>query len=138
MGITPRVLILQEEDSIGRLILEVCDLEGIETVIMDTSGQVYDFLASADSECHENGRTGHRWVMLMDNLQVSCEGQAFLTTLRDRPGVHACLKTVCAAVWANCEWARTEYGDVLDEYLVMPFGVKALLDVIGVDLSDFG
>jgi hypothetical protein len=134
MRATPRILILQQNGSIGRLIREVGDLEGIQTVIINTADQAYDFLASPDSEHPKNGRDGHQWVMLIDNLQVSTEGQEFLVTLRDQPGVRARLKTVCVAAVVNCEWARTEYGDVLDEYLVMPFGVKELFDVIGIDL----
>ena len=136
LGTTPHVLILQFEPSIERMIREVCTLEGIETKTVTTAEQAFDFLASAAADHSENGRKGYRRVVLIDNLQVSDEGQAFLTGLRDRHSVRSGLKTMCVAVDVNCEWARKDFGDVLDDYLVMPFQFEELFDVIGVDLNE--
>lgn len=136
LGTTPHVLILQQNESLERFIREVCTLEGIETKTVTTAEQAFDFLAFAAAEHRANGRKGHCWVVLIDNLQVSDEGQAFLTALRDQPGVRARLKTVCVAVTVNCEWARKDFGDVLDDYLVMPFQLEGLLDVLGVDRNE--
>lgn len=134
----PRVLLFPQNDSVERMIHEVCVLEGIESVTVHTADQAFGFLASADGDHHANGRDGqgHRWVVLMDNLQVHSEGQAFLRGLRDKPGVRARLKSVCIAIELNCRWALEEYGDVLDDYLVMPFDLAGLLDVIGVGLNE--
>ena len=130
------MLILQQNDSLERFIRELCALEGIETTTVITAKQAFDFLSSGVTEHLENGRKGHRWVVLIDNLQVSGEGQAFLTALRDQPGLRARLKTVCVAVEFNCAWARKEYGDVLDDYLALPFQFEELLDVLGVDRNE--
>jgi DNA-binding response OmpR family regulator len=130
-----RVLIFEQNESMGKVFREVCAIEEVESVTMTTADQALDFLASPQAVRQENNNGQSPWVVLLDNLQVSFEGQAFISTLRDRPYVRARIKTVCVAVAVNCEWARTGYGDVLDDYLVMPLHLKDLLAVIGVELS---
>src|SRR5579859_7685390 len=87
LGTTPHVLVFQFEPSIEQMIREMCVLEGIETKTVTTAKQAFDFLASADADHWENGRRRLHWVVLIDNLQVSYEGNTFLTALRDRAGL---------------------------------------------------
>jgi DNA-binding NtrC family response regulator len=114
------VLYLVFERSIERMVAEVLTMEGFQVQHVYTNTDARTLLDSSDDE----------QIVLIDNLQGHDEGQQFLHELRQQPGLRLRLKVVCMAAWVNCEWARQEYGDVLDAYLAMPFTVSQLLDTL--------
>jgi len=105
------------------MILEVLQLEGYEVLAVRTAGEAFSLLADGREQL---GTT----VVIMDNLQVHDEGQAFLEDIRNKPTLHDHVILICSAIQANCDAARQKYGDVLDRYLVMPFTVSSLLAVL--------
>ncbi len=118
-----RAILLYFESSIMRMILEVLQLEGYEVHAVRTAREALSLLAYGREQL---GTT----VVIIDNLQVHDEGQAFLEDMRNKPTLHNHVIFICSAINANCDAARQKYGDVLDRYLVMPFTVWDLLAVL--------
>jgi CheY-like chemotaxis protein len=104
------------------MVSEVLALEGVPHEVVTTAAQAMSAL-SRDSASS---------IVLIDNLQVHAEGQQFLEQLRHDPDLRARLRTICMAVEVNCTWARQDFGDVLDAYLVLPFTVSQLIEVLGL------
>jgi CheY-like chemotaxis protein len=116
----PYILFLYFDPSLPRMVSEVLNLEGYAVVEVTTMAQAVAALRWLPG----NG------IVLFDNLQLHVEGQQFLEMLRHEPDFRARLRTICMAAEVNCTRARQEYGDVLDDYLLMPFTVTQLLNVL--------
>jgi DNA-binding NtrC family response regulator len=110
----PRILILSFEESILSLLREVLVLEGYSVTAAYTAQKSLNII----------DRDSGRFVVLMDNYQVSEQARTFAKTVFARPKLHTRVRVVGLAV------QRWEQLIDLDVYIKMPFTVDDLLDPI--------
>jgi CheY-like chemotaxis protein len=110
------VLIVDDEESIRKMLVEVLKLEGIPTETAVNGQEALDILTAS----------GPR-VVLLDLLMPIVDGRGVMAALRGRPNVRAQHRVILMSALGNLETARDLEADGV---LPKPFTVPQLLSVI--------
>src|SRR5262245_4261110 len=125
MAHPPTVLIVDDEPTIRKMLVEVLQLEGYPTETAVNGREALDILA----------RGGPR-VVLLDLLMPVLDGRGVMEELRIKPAERAKHKIILVSAVHNLEAARDLQADA-DGTLPKPFTVPQLLNVLGlVDVSN--
>jgi len=117
MAHQPTVLVVDDDPSIRKMLVEVLSLEGYPTETAVNGREALDILQ----------RSGPR-VVLLDLLMPEVDGWGVMAALNEDPEQRSRHKIVLVSAWANLERAR----DLMpDSTLPKPFTVTQLLNVLG-------
>lgn len=121
IGTRPGVLGLWAERTLGRMIEEVCSLEGYNFREVGTADEAIAMLEH-DNQCY---------IIAMDNIHSSSEAERLLQVFPSRPELRSRVRVV--GMMAN---HRAEYfssgplGSTLDAIVIMPFTFDEFIQVI--------
>ena len=123
MAHLPTILIVDDDASIRKMLVEVLSLEGYPTETADNGRQALEILA----------KSGPRLVLL-DLLMPEVDGRGVINQLSEDPRERKRHRIILVSAWVNLEAARDLEADGT---LAKPFNVNQLLNVItsSADLS---
>jgi hypothetical protein len=110
----PEIIMLWFDPSLHRFIPEILALEDIPVTSVRAASDAFDLLE----------RDHRRYIVLMDNYEVSQEACDFARTLFACPDLHRRVRLIGLAAW------RHDESSPLDEYLELPFSFEGLIDVL--------
>jgi two-component system, response regulator, stage 0 sporulation protein F len=116
MARLPTVLIVDDDPSIRKMLVEVLSLEGYPTETAVNGREALEVLA----------KSGPR-VVLLDLLMPEVDGRGVIASLRAHPEEREKHRIILVSAWTNLEAARDLAADGA---LVKPFNVTQLLNVI--------
>jgi two-component system, response regulator, stage 0 sporulation protein F len=116
MARLPTVLIVDDDPSIRKMLVEVLSLEGYPTETAVNGREALEVLA----------KSGPR-VVLLDLLMPEVDGRGVIANLRAHPEEREKHRIILVSAWSNLEASRDLAADGT---LVKPFNVTQLLNVI--------
>jgi CheY-like chemotaxis protein len=116
MARLPTVLIVDDDPTIRKMLVEVLSLEGYPTETAVNGREALDILA----------KSGPRLVLL-DLLMPEVDGRGVMSALRGQPQEREKHRIILVSAWANLEQSRDLEADGT---LTKPFHVNQLLNVL--------
>lgn len=116
MGNPATVLIVDDDPSIRKLLVEVLSLEGVATETATNGREALDILGKGGSH-----------LVLLDLLMPVLDGRGVMAALRADPDARTRNKVVLVSAWGNLESAQDLQPDAV---LSKPFTVPQLLAVM--------
>ena len=116
MAHLPTVLIVDDDPTIRKMLVEVLSLEGYPTETAVNGREALEVLA----------KSGPR-VVLLDLLMPEIDGRGVITSLSARPEEREKHRIILVSAWSHLEAARDLEADGT---LVKPFNVTQLLNVL--------
>lgn len=120
-GTRPGILGLWTAPEIGKMVEEICTLEGYKVQRVRTADEAIRILEGDERS----------YIIAMDNVHVSAEAQQLLQLVRARPNVRARVGIVVMMAHHYNEWFEScARGGTLDAFLAMPFTLDQLMQVL--------
>lgn len=116
MAQTPTILIVDDDPSIRKMLVEVLSLEGYPTET-----------AANGREALEKLPKGGPRIVLLDLLMPEVDGWGVMSALQEMPSERQRHKIILVSAWANLEQAQDLNPD---SSLPKPFTVNQLLNVL--------
>jgi CheY-like chemotaxis protein len=112
----PTILIVDDDASIRKMLVEVLSLEGYPTETAENGRVALELLA------HSGPR-----VVLLDLLMPEVDGRGVMRALEENPAERARHRIILVSAWTNLEAAQDLHAD---GKLAKPFTVNELLSLV--------